>query len=65
MRMRSQLQLYFKPQCLSTTVSAELEEVSKLLESLPEYGELLNCVLIDLNSKRDSFSWVGRLGMTA
>ena len=41
MRIRSQLQLYFKPQSLSTTVSLELEEASKLLESLPEYREIL------------------------
>jgi transposase, IS5 family len=63
MRIRSQLQQYFKPQSLSTTVSLELEEASKLLESLPEYREILNCILRDLNPGKDSL--VGRPGMTA
>lgn len=63
MRIRSQLQLYFKPQSLSTTVSVELEEASRLLESLPEYREVLNRVYRDLNSAQDSN--VGRPGMTA
>lgn len=65
MRIRSQLQLYFKVQSVSTTVSDELGAVSNLLESLPEYGELLNAVLRDLNPNHDSTACAGRPGMTA
>jgi IS5 family transposase len=64
MRIRSQLQLYFKLQSLSTTVSAELEQVSELLESLPEYVECLKRVFGDLNPEQD-VSRVGRPGMSA
>jgi hypothetical protein len=63
MRIRSQLQLYFKPQSLSTRVSLGLEEASKLLDSLPEYKEILNRVLIDITPGKDSL--IGRPGMTA
>lgn len=64
MRIRSQKQLYFKPQSSSCSRQDELSQLSKVLEILPEYGEILSKVQSDLNPEgRTSAS--GRDGMTA
>ncbi len=64
MRIRSQKQLYFKPQSQETELLEELESTSKILESLPEYEEVLEKISSDLNPKEKQHS-SGRQGMTA
>jgi len=63
MRIRSQLQQYFKFQSSSSNLSKELEKTSQILESLPDYNELLELVLSDLQAGTVSDS--GRKGMTS
>jgi len=64
MRIRSQKQLYFKPQSQETEFSKELAATAKLLESLPEYKEVLEKISEDLNlEKKQNPS--GSQGMTA
>lgn len=64
MRIRSQKQLYFKPQSEETDRSKELREMSKLLEELPEYDFILSLVQQDLNPRKDELKR-GRQGMSA
>lgn len=66
MRIRSQLQLYFKPQSASVPLTQELLEMKRVLESLPDYNGLLDLVLKDIQeSTHGSQSRAGRKGMTA
>jgi IS5 family transposase len=64
MRIRSQRQLYFKPKSASYGRNAELTELSKILEKLPEYSEILRRVQNDLNPRAKS-NPRGRKGMSA
>jgi len=64
MRIRSQKQLYFKPQSSRYSRQDELYELSKILETLPEYAEILSKVQSDLNP-RGRITASGRKGMTA
>lgn len=64
MRIRSQKQLYFKPESASYSRQDELSELSEILEKLPEYEDILRRVQRDLNPQGRT-SRRGRTGMTA
>jgi transposase, IS5 family len=62
MRLRSQKQLYFKPQSKNYPGALQLKLIAKKLESLPCYDEILSKVSQDLN--REVENKQGRKGMT-
>lgn len=64
MRIRSQKQLYFKVQSAEIDPTSELEEISKILDSLPELEEILSSILNDLSLNKTG-SKAGAEGMTA
>lgn len=64
MRIRSQKQLYFKPQSQSVESAVQLQAIERSLEALPGYDTILSKVQQDLNPK-NSTSKRGRSGMTA
>ena len=64
MRIRSQQQLYFKPQSPEVEFSQELVSTTRILEDLPEYGEILEMVLEDLCVSEVARKR-GRTGMSA
>lgn len=64
MRIRSQKQLYFKPESASYAKKDELSQTSEILESLESYDEILGLVQRDL-SPSGRRKRCGREGMTA
>lgn len=63
MRLKSQKQLYLKPQSKTLPGSVELKLIEQSLESLPGYGAILDKVSADLNSTNPKGKQ-GRDGMT-
>ena len=64
MRIRSQKQLYFKPQSESFEGAVQLRQIGEILDNLPGYDSILSKIQEDLNPKNSS-SNKGRSGMSA
>lgn len=64
MRIRSQRQLYFKPQSMSVKGSEYLVALNQVLDELPGLDDILSQIQSDLNPQ-NSTSPRGRNGMTA
>jgi IS5 family transposase len=64
MRIKSQKQLYIKPQSKSVPGASQLKLIERSLESLPGYNSILDKVSLDLNPKNPKGNQ-GRKGMTA
>jgi IS5 family transposase len=64
MRIRAQKQLYFKPQSKEIKADRLLEEISKIIDELPNYNQILDSILKDLNPSQAQKK-SGAQGMTA
>ena len=64
MRLRSQKQLYFKPQSADVKRSVLLQQIGEYLDDLPGYDSILEKIQLELNGG-SPVSRQGRPGMTA